>query len=62
MRQNHLAQTLGIDQTLLSKVVNGFRTPDEGLRAKIASLLRSDENWLFEDAPASTSSPESVEP
>jgi hypothetical protein len=39
---------LGIDQTLLSKIVNGFRTPDEAMRAKIATLLHSDEQWLFE--------------
>ena len=48
IRQNRLAQMLGIDQTLLSKIVNGFRVPDEALRAKIAALLGSDEQWLFE--------------
>jgi hypothetical protein len=41
---------LGIDQTLLSKMVNGFRTPDDAMRAKIASILHSDEQWLFETA------------
>jgi len=39
---------LGIDQTLLSKIVNGFRTPDDAMRARIASILHSDERWLFE--------------
>ena len=48
IRQNRLAQMLGIDQTLLSKVVNGFRTPDETLRARIAAALQRDEQWLFE--------------
>jgi transcriptional regulator with XRE-family HTH domain len=48
LRQNRLAQMLGIDQTLLSKIVNGFRAPDEAMRAKIAALLHSDEQWLFE--------------
>jgi transcriptional regulator with XRE-family HTH domain len=62
VRQNRLAQMLGIDQTLLSKIVNGFRTPDEALRAKIAGLLHSDENWLFETSQAPTGVPESVEP
>ena len=62
IRQNRLAQMLGIDQTLLSKIVNGFRTPDEKLRAKIATLLQSDEGWLFESAQASARVPESVEP
>jgi len=48
LRQNRLAQMLGIDQTLLSKIVNGFRNPDEALRVKIAAILDSDEQWLFE--------------
>lgn len=48
IRQNRLAQMLGIDQTLLSKIVNGFRVPDGELRAKIAALLESNEQWLFE--------------
>ncbi len=62
IRQNRLAQMLGIDQTLLSKIVNGFRAPDETLRAKIATLLQSDEQWLFENTPASARVPEPVEP
>jgi transcriptional regulator with XRE-family HTH domain len=53
IRQNRLAQMLGIDQTLLSKIVNGFRVPDEELRAKIAVLLHSDQGWLFEAAERS---------
>ena len=48
LRQNRLALMLGIDQTLLSKIVNGFRTPDDAMRARIASILHSDERWLFE--------------
>ena len=48
LRQNRLAQMLGIDQTLLSKIVNGFRSPDQAMRAKIAAVLHSDEEWLFE--------------
>lgn len=62
IRQNRLAQMLGIDQTLLSKIVNGFRTPDETLRAKIANLLQSDEGWLFEDAQVVVRVGEPVEP
>jgi transcriptional regulator with XRE-family HTH domain len=50
IRQNRLAQLLEIDQTLLSRIVNGFRTPDCELRARIAALLQSDEEWLFEGA------------
>jgi len=62
IRQNRLAQMLGIDQTLLSKIVNGFRTPDEAMRAKIANLLHSDEHWLFEDSPAVARAAEPLEP
>jgi transcriptional regulator with XRE-family HTH domain len=62
IRQNRLAQMLGIDQTLLSKIVNGFRAPDESMRAKIATLLQSDEQWLFENAPTPAVVPEAAEP
>ena len=61
LRQNRLAQMLGIDQTLLSKIVNGFRTPDEKLRARIATLLHSDEKWLFESTQATVRVPQSIE-
>lgn len=56
IRQNRLAQSLGIDETMLSKIVNGFREPSPQMREKIALLLNSDEQWLFERAePASGS-------
>jgi transcriptional regulator with XRE-family HTH domain len=48
MRQNRLAKSLGIDETLLSKIVNGFREPSEEIRRQIALFLQSDEQWLFE--------------
>ena len=48
MRQNLLAKMLGMDETLLSRIVNGYRQPNPELRAKIAVLLRRDEQWLFE--------------
>jgi|GraSoi2013_115cm_1033766.scaffolds.fasta_scaffold337573_2 transcriptional regulator with XRE-family HTH domain len=47
MRQNRLAQLVGIHETLLSKIVNGYRTPDAEMRARIAAVLQSDEFWLF---------------
>jgi len=47
IRQNRLAQSLGIDETMLSKIVNGFRQPSPQMREKIALLLKSDEEWLF---------------
>lgn len=47
IRQNRLAQMVGIHETLLSKIVNGFREPDGEVRARIASALKADETWLF---------------
>jgi transcriptional regulator with XRE-family HTH domain len=47
IRQNRLAQMVGIHETLLSRILNGFRQPDAEVRAKIAAALKSDEAWLF---------------
>jgi len=48
IRQNRLAQMLGMDETILSKIMNGFREPSPQMRERIADLLDSDANWLFE--------------
>ena len=48
LRQNRLAKILGVDETILSKIVNGFREPSPQLRQRIAALLQSDVDWLFE--------------
>jgi transcriptional regulator with XRE-family HTH domain len=50
IRQNRLAQMLGMDETMLSKVINGYRAASPDLRGKIAGILQSDEEWLFESA------------
>jgi transcriptional regulator with XRE-family HTH domain len=47
IRQYRLAQLVGIHESLLSRIVNGYRKPDPGTRTRIAEALRSDENWLF---------------
>jgi transcriptional regulator with XRE-family HTH domain len=47
MRQNRLAQLVGIHETLLSKILNGFREPDGETRARIAAVLHRDALWLF---------------
>jgi transcriptional regulator with XRE-family HTH domain len=47
IRQNRLAQMLGMDEAALSKIVNGYREPGAALRNSIANLLQSDEAWLF---------------
>jgi transcriptional regulator with XRE-family HTH domain len=48
LRQNRLAQMLGMDETMLSKAINGFREITPEVRRKIAELLETDEGWLFE--------------
>jgi transcriptional regulator with XRE-family HTH domain len=48
IRQNRLAKMLDIDETVLSKVVNGFREPTADLRLRIATALESDVDWLFQ--------------
>jgi transcriptional regulator with XRE-family HTH domain len=47
IRQNRLAQLVGIHETLLSKIVNGFRQPEAHLRSRIAAVLQAEEGWLF---------------
>jgi hypothetical protein len=47
---------LGMDETALSKIVNGFREPSGELREKIAKLLATDQAWLFEKASSSPDS------
>jgi len=48
IRQNRLAQMLGMDATMLSKIINGFREPSQPVRTKIATLLQTDAEWLFQ--------------
>ena len=47
MRQNRLAQTLNMDEALLSRIINGFREPTAEQRSRIAQVLQRDETWLF---------------
>lgn len=61
IRQNQLAQMLNIDDTLLSKIVNGFRRPSPELRARISKVLDCEEAWLFEESRrAARTAPEPV--
>lgn len=52
IRQNRLAQMLQLDETTLSRIVNGFRQPCPEIKARIAEALDSDLDWLFEEANA----------
>ena len=59
IRQNRLAKLLDLDESLVSKIVNGFREPAAEVRVRIANLLHSDPEWLFEavELPSSRALP-----
>jgi len=48
IRQNRLAKMLEMDESLLSRIVNGYRQPSTEFRQKISAILDSDELWLFQ--------------
>jgi transcriptional regulator with XRE-family HTH domain len=48
IHQNQVARNLGMDETLLSKIIRGFREPSETQRKQLADYLESSEQWLFE--------------
>ncbi len=54
IRQNRLARMIGIDETVLSRIINGFRDPSPALRQTIATALHSDEAWLFQTETSAT--------
>jgi transcriptional regulator with XRE-family HTH domain len=47
VRQNRLARALAVDETMLSKIINGFRLPSRDLQERIAKVLECDPDWLF---------------
>jgi len=49
IRQNRLARMLDLDETTLSRIVNGFRQPCPEVKVKIAVALNSNLEWLFEE-------------
>jgi transcriptional regulator with XRE-family HTH domain len=48
VRQNFLARQLGLDESILSKIIHGYREPSQEQRQLLASYLQVDESWLFE--------------
>jgi transcriptional regulator with XRE-family HTH domain len=46
--QNQLAKAVGIDETVLSKIIHGYRVPTPAQRQVLASYLEANEEWLFE--------------
>ena len=57
--QNRLAKTVGIDETVLSKIIHGYRNPTPAQRKLLASHLAAEEGWLFErfEVPIPTVNP-----
>lgn len=58
IHQNRLARELGIDETALSKIINGYREPSETQRKQLADFLAVEEKWLFEKYDGVQRSPE----
>jgi transcriptional regulator with XRE-family HTH domain len=54
MRQNHLARMLKLDETTLSRILNGFRKPYPELKDQIAAVLGRDAAWLFDESECRT--------
>ena len=63
IHQNQLAQILGMDETLLSKIIRGYREPSATQRKQLADYLQVSEQWLFDrsEAPASSEIPTKTE-
>ena len=53
IRQNRLARELSLDETVLSKVINGYRQPSPKLRTQLAQYFNKSEAWLFQNEPVS---------
>lgn len=47
IHQNQLARNIGIDETLLSRIVDGYRGSSTKTRNRIAGVLHVNEEWLF---------------
>jgi len=48
IHQNHIARELGIDESVLSKIIHGYREPSQVQRKQLCGFLAVEENWLFE--------------
>ena len=48
IRQNDIARALQIDESVLSKIINGYREPSKTQREHLAGFLKAEESWLFE--------------
>lgn len=48
LQQTRLARLVGMDESILSRIIHGHREPSETQRKLLARYLQVDENWLFE--------------
>ncbi len=48
IHQNQLAKKVGIADTVLSKIIHGYREPTLVQKSLLAQFLNVDEAWLFE--------------
>ena len=48
VRQNFLARAVGMDESILSKIIHGYREPSREQRQLLANYLGVEETWLFE--------------
>lgn len=46
--QIDIAKALGIDESVLSKIIHGYREPSKTQRMQLAHYLNAEESWLFE--------------
>jgi transcriptional regulator with XRE-family HTH domain len=65
LHQVDVAIELKISPSVLSEIVNGRRSAEASLRARLAEILQADEEWLFSSAiripaRAATATPASV--
>ena len=48
IRQNDVARELQITESMLSKIIHGYRQPSKTQRLQLARYLNAEESWLFE--------------
>jgi transcriptional regulator with XRE-family HTH domain len=58
--QNQLAKAVGMDETVLSKIIHGYRAPTVEQRKLLSGYLEADEAWLFERFEATSGHGSSV--
>ncbi len=46
--QIDIAKALGIDESVLSKIIHGYSEPSKTQRMQLANYLNAEESWLFE--------------